>query len=382
MSGPALIRIVFLLLPAIFLPAFAPGCRQDRGAKLSASSRRRAKPPSGEKRTGENRVKSSGGPGATKSSPPGAGQETTGETLDELPAKPDVERTFIGTEWREDEILERLKTAAPKRFRPVGHTSTVLKMTFREGPYHAAFKAATREKPRGYLAEVAAYRLARCLGLNNVPPAVTRLLHRKMVGERLEEEHAAMWPELEEQMTWTKSGHARGAAIFWVNGMRDLGLETRSGMRRVTEWLRIDGELPERKRVLAAELSTMLALDYLMGNGDRFSGGNLKGDQSGEHVIVRDHDMAFPPRLPDRAHRRILRYMLRVERFSHDFYRRLKLLTPKSFGKQLSLDPASAHRPLLDPRQVRGLFDRRATLLSHIATLISQHGEERVLVFP
>jgi len=126
----------------------------------------------------------------------------------------------------------------------------------------------------------------------------------------------------------------------------------------------------------------MLSFDYLIGNGDRFSGGNIKGDPQGRFLFLRDHDLAFPRKLGEPLHRRIANRMLFAERFSRRFFHNLSELTREAFQREIERDPLSVQGPLLDDRQLAGLFDRREALLSHITSLIQLHGEDRVLAFP
>src|SRR5262245_52728072 len=82
------------------------------------------------------------------------------------PAPPEL---LAGTFMLQQDILRGLGRARLRRVRPVGSTSTVFRSEL-DVPFRAAFKLATRERPNAALNEVAAYRLARCLGLSNVPP--------------------------------------------------------------------------------------------------------------------------------------------------------------------------------------------------------------------
>ncbi|HEX2676464.1 MAG TPA: hypothetical protein VHM19_07485, partial [Polyangiales bacterium] len=174
-----------------------------------------------------------------------------------------------------------------------------------------------------------------------------------------------------------------GAAIYWVDGLRDLGLERSEGQAKAAAWLSLDHALEPADRNLAAQLSTLIAFDYLIGNWDRWSGGNLKSDASGEHVILRDHDAAFAARLGEPLHRRMLERLVQAQRFSRSFYRALRSLTRQTFTRELALDPAFGDKgPPLDPAALEALFDRRETLISHIAATIEERGETNVLAFP
>lgn len=285
---------------------------------------------------------------------------------------------FIGTEHSLDGLAETLRTAAMSSLQPVGSTSTVFRARM-PGPEEAAFKACTKRRPRGPASEVAAYRMARLLGLTNVPPAVSRSLPLAYLHDRLQPDARSRWPEIAQRLE-VRGGVVEGAAIHWVPRLSHLDVDRPAGMKRWKAWLRHDGEIPSESRSLAASVSTMIAFDYLIGNWDRWSGGNAKGHESGRYLYFRDHDVAFPARLQPRMHRRMIDRLLVVERFSRRFYERLKALTREHFEAELAKDPAGAQ--LLSDGQIAQAFDRRRAILSHVGALIEEHGADRVLVFP
>lgn len=266
-------------------------------------------------------------------------------------------------------------------FRPVGSTSTVFKVALK-GTISAAFKAATVRRPRGPLAEIAAYRMARCLGLDNVPPAVSRRVPVAQLKAELSPEQASKWPEILASLVTERDGRVPGAAIYWVDGMQNLGLETAEGQAKVTSWLSLSIPLADADRPLAAQLSTLLAFDYLIGNWDRWSGGNLKGDGSAQRVYMRDHDAAFANRLSEPLQRHMLDPLVRAQRFSRSFYRAVRALSRDAFLRELARDPGFAEGAALDAAAVDAVFDRRQTLLSHIMATLEEHGDNDVLVFP
>jgi hypothetical protein len=288
---------------------------------------------------------------------------------------------FAGTTLRQDFILAQLGSATPLAFRPVGSTSTVFRMTMRS-TVTAAFKAATESHPYGPQAEVAAYRLARCLGLSNVPPVVLRWLPTSALRAGLDAEHLAQWPEIAHRLIIGRDDRVLGAVIYWVEGMRDTGLERSAGQLRVAAWHDLSSPLADADASLAADTSTMVAFDYLLGNWDRWSGGNVKADASGQHLYFRDHDAALPAHLTDALHRRMLDRLVRTQRFSRSFYAALRALSRDSYRRELERDPGFAKAELFEPRRIDRLFDRRATLLSHISALVEEHGAAKVLVFP
>jgi hypothetical protein len=248
-------------------------------------------------------------------------------------------------------------------------------------PFDAAFKPVTPALPLGPSAEVAAYRLARCLGMDNVPPAVSRAVSAADVAAALAPDAKQSWNDLRARLTVSADGAISGAVIFWIPQLVDVGLDRRDGLRKVGAWLRAGGELPEASRSLAASLSSMLAFDYLAGNFDRWSGGNVSGDANATLVYVRDHDLAFPARMTETLHRRLWEDLHHAERFSRRLYSAVKALTRERFERELARDPEGARGRLLGERQLQGVFDRREALISYVESLIAVHGEAAVLAF-
>jgi hypothetical protein len=293
--------------------------------------------------------------------------------------EPSVQR-FAGTDYDPGFLLEQLGRAEPVSFKPVGSTSTVFHMRLR-GAVGAAFKATTANRPRGPASEVAAYRLSRCLQLDDVPPAVSRELAAKQIHALLDPKYQARWPEIRERMRVSEDGVVHGAAIYWIPVLADVGVDKQAGLRRLHEWLRTGGALPDAQRSLAASLSSLVAFDYLIGNFDRWSGDNVMGDARATFVYARDHDQAFPLGMGESLRQGLLRDLLRVERFSRRFHASLRRFTRVCLEQELARDPEGARGRLLSERQIADLLDRRQTLLSHIDALIALHGEHEVLAF-
>ena len=291
----------------------------------------------------------------------------------------EVERVprFIGTDVDQDALLEVISTARSRSFKPVGHTSVVLRMRT-VARVTAAMKVRSRAVPRGYQHEIAAYRISRLLGLDNVPPAIYRRVAWKEIRQRFHEDKLDKRASVRHAIVWDDDGSTPGAAIYWVKGMRSVGYEDVS---KWAGWLE-DGHIPEGKEALARDLSTMAVFDLLIGNWDRFSGGNLPSDAKRQRAILRDNDRAFSTPLLPRRYEALLDGLMRTQRFSRALVGRLAELDEDALRGELARDPSQASAPLLSDTQIADLFDRRATILSYIAALIEERGEEKVLVFP
>jgi hypothetical protein len=275
--------------------------------------------------------------------------------------------------------LDSMRSAVAREFRPVGSTSVVYRVRLADGAV-IAFRPAQRSRPRGHLAELAAYRIARSLGMENVPPVVlrTEALARidRLLDARFEEKHRLLRPKI------LASGRdVVGAAIHWVDELTPSKLDKPEQRERWLETLSVRGGSDELSGSLLRDLSQMVAFDYLIGNWDRMSGGNLQTDASGERVIVRDHNLAFDAPLLPRHEAPLLERLNRVERFSRTFVERLRALDDAALERALAPDPLESSRRLLDDAQLRGVKERRRAILARIDTLSAEHGERRVLAF-
>jgi hypothetical protein len=284
---------------------------------------------------------------------------------------------FVGTDVGPDELLEVIASAESRSFKPVGHSSVVLRMRT-VARVTAALKIRSREIPEGYRSEIAAYRISRLLGLDNVPPAVYRRATWKEIRQRFHQDAIDRRESIQRAVLWDEDGSAPGAAVYWVRGMRSIGLENKAKWQ---SWLH-DGEIPKGKAALARDLSTMLVFDFLIGNWDRFSGGNLPSDASKRRALLRDNDRSFSTPLLQRRYERLLDALIDTERFSKDVVRRLAALDEASIRAELARDTSDETGPLLSDAQIADILDRRATILSYIAALVEEHGTDEVLFFP
>ena len=296
-------------------------------------------------------------------------------------ARPVPVPRFLGAELSNDDIIGLLGHAFPQQFKPVGTTSVVFRMRL-EGPISGAFRPRARTHPRGHLAEIAAYHVARLLGMDQVPPAVSRRVARSRLESRLHPDFVDDWDDLKRAITWDDDGTTEGAAVYWIPHLHDLGLDTPESIARWNAWLRQGGQIPQESQALASDLSQCILFDYLIGNWDRFSGGNLMGTPDGRRLFIRDHNLAFGDPIPDNLHERMWQRVVETQRFSRRQVQALLALDEASLRADVDTDPIAESRRILTPAQIRGVLDRRAAILSHIAELASRLGEQNVLAFP
>ena len=203
-----------------------------------------------------------------------------------------------------------------------------------------------------------------------------------MIRERLTDEARAHWSDIDWQLVANEEGSVEGAAVYWVPDLRDLGLESGERLGAWRAALNQNQERPARDVALYADISTLIAFDYIIANADRWSGGNIKGNASRDRVVVRDHNLAFAVPMAASRLNRITTSLERVERFSRAFVVRLQRLSRPSLQRELMPDAGGDRSPLLDEEEFRAMWDRVQTVRSYVGSLVDQYGTDRVLAFP
>lgn len=290
-------------------------------------------------------------------------------------ASSESKSSLFASKLSDVELLRTLRTAVPRRFDVIGHSSVALRMRFSDR-VSAAYKVESRAFPKSHLAEVAAYRVSLLLGLDNVPPAVLRRIPVATIDARMHRDSKSKWQDIRPEVRWLKDGIAEGAACTWVFGLRSLRLEERQPWWRA--WLQVDTTIPKRRIALARDLSNMVAFDYLIGNPDRFSGRNMKVSHNAQRFVMLDHDQAFPPATDEEAHSDFLLKSLQMtQRFSRLLVERLGALDERALLAEI----VAARGPLLTKAQITGLMERRKVLLSHVEKLKKRFGHGAVMFF-
>lgn len=191
------------------------------------------------------------------------------------------------------------------------------------------------------------------------------------------------WPQLLPRVSVDGASQIEGAAIFWIEGLRDLPIAEREDRQPLLQVLVQGRAVSADQQLLAAQLSDLSVFDLLLGNGDRWSGANVQGDPSGQWLYIRDHDHAFATHLRPEVEARLLTQIGMVERFSRGLIARVRALNAADFEREWTKDPLLASRSAwLRERVLPGVFSRRAKLLDHVQGLVLRHGEEAVLAFP
>jgi hypothetical protein len=272
--------------------------------------------------------------------------------------------------------LAAYATAAPVSRKSIGHTSVVLKLKL-EGGLEAAYKPSSKRGPTRYKGEIAAYRLATALGLPNVPPAIPRSFSRSSLLEAAGPSDTQSLLAVE--ALETDAGDVPGALIPWIPHLTFVALEKDPLLSEWTGWLSGTLDIPEAKRGRAAQISTLVVFDYVTGNWDRWSGGNIGEDAGRDMLLFIDNDGAFYDKPPEAQLAAQKARLEAIARFSRGFVERLRKVDATALAAAIGDERPGV--PLLGARALAGVDARRHEALRIIDARVEKTGEARVLAF-
>jgi len=263
----------------------------------------------------------------------------------------------------------RFAAAAPERGRSIGHTSVVFKLGL-TGGVEAAYKPRSRRGGERFRGEIAAYRLARALGIDNVPPAYPRAFAIDALRSALVPAAVEL---LDREAVAEASGEVRGAIIPWIAKLEFIPLEGAAWRARWQGWLERGASIPEADRSTAAQISTMIVFDFVTGNWDRWSGANVAIDRARGTILFVDNDGAFfdPPPADPLARQRA--ELTRVRRFARPFVDALRATDEAALTA--AFGDESEGRPLLPKKLVHAADDRRRAALAIIDATRAREGD-------
>jgi hypothetical protein len=275
-------------------------------------------------------------------------------------------------------VVSDYTAAAPVGGKSIGHTSVVFKVKL-EGGLEAAYKPRSKRGPSRYKGELAAYRLATALGLPNVPAALPRSFPRALLLKALGGETSEAGALLADEGIADAAGNIPGALIPWIPHLEMMAIEKAPLLDDWHGWLQGAADVPEEKRHLASQISTLVVFDYITGNWDRWSGGNVGFDANTRTLLFIDNDGAFydvPPAGPLATQKGRL---LAITRFSRGFVARLRALDARSLASALGDETPGV--PLLTDKATAGVNQRRDEALAIIDARIKKAGATTTLPF-
>ena len=263
-----------------------------------------------------------------------------------------------------------------------GGSSISLRVDFKNGA-RAAFKPRQIHLHSVPRYEVAAYRLDRLLGLSSVAPATGRRFAVDELLAALEPESRVYARRIRDEIT-PENGSLLGVASYWIPVIRPARIggyfaDSVDGVLTWTRFLTPGVEIPRRWRRAAGQISTLVAFDFLIDNGDRFSGRNVWHSDDRQTLYFMDNTSSFSGGPEGSFKART--YLRKVRRFSRSLHLALRSLGREAITEAMTRD-AAPFAALLEPDEIENLVGRRDYLLHYIAKLIDRHGASEVLVFP
>ncbi|HVJ93214.1 MAG TPA: hypothetical protein VM580_25610 [Labilithrix sp.] len=264
----------------------------------------------------------------------------------------------------------------PKAGRSIGHTSVVFKLEL-PNRKKAVFKPDARKVRGRYKGEIAAFRLARALGIDNVPTVCAHAFDASVVASALAANAEAS--KLFAAEAVVEQGRVYGAIIPWIDGLQFWPLEKGSVRSEVRRWLAAGGEIPPTKAELARQASMLVTFDFLTGNWDRYSGGNVGLDKSGRNVLFIDNDAAFVEPLPKGFATKSRATLDATDRFSRSLVERIRALDEERLTSVFGQEAPG--RPLLSAGVVSLVARRAKDLTAVVDAKVRAHGETETLYF-
>jgi hypothetical protein len=280
--------------------------------------------------------------------------------------------TFLG--MKDELLLDQIRTLPITEAKlNKGGSSISFRLTFSDGT-RAAFKPQQTNPQTVPRKEIAAYRLNRLLGMNAVPPAASRTLHRDDLVGKLPLDAQFHATRIDAETTFDDEGFTRGEVSYWIPTIIDSHLDTSEAVIEWQEWMTQGHEIPRGRFDIMGQLSSLLILDMLQNNSDRFSGGNLMTSPDGRVLYYMDNTFGF--QVEPEGHLKCRAYLTHSQKFSRKMYAALHTLDAASLRRALEPDP------VLTKDEIDAVISRRDWTLRYIDGLIKQYGVERVLVFP
>lgn len=265
-------------------------------------------------------------------------------------------------------------TAGPVRAKSIGHTSVAFKIELANGK-RASFKPASRRGPLRYKGEIAAYRLGLALGIPNVPRAYFRSIDAGALAAALGTSPGA---ELFAKEAIVTGNVTKGALMPWIDKLDFVALEREPLWTKWRTWLKRGEDAEDRE--LARQASILVAFDWLTGNWDRWSGGNIGIDKASGTVLFVDNDGAFFEKPPADAQKKSWKLLEGIDRFSRSFVASVRALDPEALARCIGEESPGV--PLLSTKVLAAVEDRRTKLLALVDAKTRDAGEPETLYFP
>jgi hypothetical protein len=328
----------------------------------------------------ENEIKTGSGGDTQPSKPSGMAKRLLPNEPVAVVAKTDSGVVDAGGVNRveEDPIIRQLRLDKIVGVRPLASRTLSVRIKLESGG-KAVFKPFCKGDKRARR-EVVAFILATHMGVGLVPRAVVRSVRLEMLALRLETQNLELATLLRDNAYVDEKGYVKGAIIEWVDDLDSAGLDSFGGTRGLKKMI-VSEESPDFDHPLARSASRMAVFDYLIGNWDRFSGGNVFAARDGRSLVLIDHNGAFGA-WSNRQNKKMSRLLEQTSHFSMDLIQRIRKFNSGDLSRVLAAETEYSAQRLLTSKEVELLFLRREAILSHVDRLASDGSKNKRLFFP
>ncbi len=254
--------------------------------------------------------------------------------------------------------------------------SLSLKLRLKSG-MSAVFKPVRKNDTRA-IYEVAAYRIAKLLNIERVPASVMREFPIKLLVDRLSLDDKESANTFRDAVLINENNTVFGAMIEWIKDVDHDGLKKLGGMSFLNRLLKSKSPA-DIKHPIAKSASSMVVFDHLIGNWDRYSGGNFFVSPNAQNLILLDHNGGFGTWYEKRK-AQMEKRLADTERFSISLIKKLRNLTMEDLNQAVN-ESNKGFFPLLREKEMAVVLSRRDEVLRHVDSLILKSGEKTTLVF-
>jgi hypothetical protein len=276
-------------------------------------------------------------------------------------------------------LVDRLVGSAVVGARPISPRSLSVKVALASGD-RAVWKP-LRKTNRTARFEVAFSKIAPLVGASGAPTSALRRLPIAQLAALLEVSYPESAKALRDEALVDERGLVGGAIIEWIAELGPPRFEGETGWKQLAAWLGPEGPSAQEEPMVAAA-SRMVVADYVAGNWDRFSGGNLFADAEGRGLWLVDNNGSFA-RWSDKQRERMDGQLAACARFSASQIERLRSLSKDLVRAALAAEEARGvvDRVLTDD-EISLLMERRDAVLHKVDAEVAARGAGPVIVFP
>lgn len=295
----------------------------------------------------------------------------------------DVDTVGVFDGVSDEVLLAPLRTGAIESVKfNRGGSSISLRIDFDNGS-RAAFKPRQTNLHSVPRYEVAAFRVNRLLGLSSVAPAIGRGFAVADLMDKLGDDSRVFASRMSEEMI-AEGGRVIGELSWWIPVIEPARIggylvDSTDGVLTWERYLTAGAPVSAAEQRLVAQISDMVLFDFVIDNGDRFSGRNVWVSADGRVLYFMDNTLSFGGDADGTYKTRT--YLSKVEKFSRSLVASLRNLTADQVRAAVGRD-AAPFEHILTGDEIAALLGRRDYAVARIDELIAAHGAESVLVFP